>query len=75
MSYTPLSSDNAAMLLVDHQTGLSNGVTDQSTPEYFAAVEGLVKTSKAFSIPTVVTTSAADGPKWTDSPTHSRNPP
>ena len=62
MSYGRLTSENAAILLVDHQTGLSNGVTDQSIPEYMAAVEGLVKTAKAFSIPTIATTSAQDGP-------------
>ncbi len=62
MNYEPLSAENAGVLLVDHQTGLSNGVTDQSIPEYLAAVEGLVKTAKTFSLPTVITTSAADGP-------------
>lgn len=62
MSYDRLTPENAAILLVDHQTGLSNGITDQSIPEYMAAVEGLVKTAKAFSIPTIATTSAQDGP-------------
>lgn len=62
MSYERLTAENAAMLLVDHQTGLSNGVQDQSYPEYMAAVTGLMKLSKAFRLPTVVTTSAADGP-------------
>ena len=28
MSYERLTADNAALLLVDHQTGLANGVTD-----------------------------------------------
>jgi NAD(P)-dependent dehydrogenase (short-subunit alcohol dehydrogenase family) len=32
-----LTPDNAALLLVDHQTGLANGVTDQSVPEFRAA--------------------------------------
>ena len=62
MKYESLSTDNAAVLLVDHQTGLSNGITDQSIPEYLAAVEGLVKTAKVFSLPSIITTSAADGP-------------
>lgn len=62
MSYDRLTADNAALLLVDHQTGLSNGVQDQSLPEYLAAVAGLTKLAKAFNLPTVITTSAADGP-------------
>jgi nicotinamidase-related amidase len=62
MSYDRLTPDNAALLLVDHQTGLSNGVQDQSVPEYIIAVTALVKLAKAFNLPTVVTTSAADGP-------------
>lgn len=61
MSYDRLTSENAAVLLVDHQTGLSNGVQDQSVPEYMTAVTALVKLAKAFDLPTVVTTSAADG--------------
>lgn len=61
-AYVPLSSANAALLLVDHQTGLSTGVTDQSIPEYLTALEGLIKLAKAFNLPTVVTTSAEDGP-------------
>lgn len=61
MSYDRLTSENAAVLLVDHQTGLSNGVQDQSVPEYITAVTALVKLARAFNLPTVVTTSAADG--------------
>lgn len=62
MSYDRLTPDNAAMLLIDHQTGLSNGVQDQSVPEYITAVTALVKLADGFKLPTVITTSAADGP-------------
>jgi nicotinamidase-related amidase len=62
MSYDRLTADNAALLLVDHQTGLSNGVQDQSVPEYITAITALVKLANTFKLPTVVTTSAADGP-------------
>src|SRR5262252_8813862 len=62
MSYDRLTADNAALLLVDHQTGLSNGIQDQSVPEYMTSVTALVKLAKTFKLPTVVTTSAADGP-------------
>jgi nicotinamidase-related amidase len=62
MSYDRLTPDNAAVLFVDHQTGLSNGVQDQSVPEYITAVTALAKMAKNFSLPSVMTTSAADGP-------------
>ena len=57
-----LTPDNAALLLVDHQTGLANGVTDQSIPEFRTAVTALAATAKLFNLPTIITTSAADGP-------------
>ena len=57
-----LTPDNVALLLVDHQTGLANGVTDQSVPEFRAAVTALAKMGKLFNLPTVITTSAATGP-------------
>ena len=62
MSYDRLTPENAAVLFVDHQTGLSNGVQDQSLPEYLTAVAGLVKFAKAFKLPAIITTSASDGP-------------
>lgn len=62
MSYERLTADNAALLLIDHQTGLSNGIQDQSIPEYLGSVTALVKLAKAFNLPTIITTSAADGP-------------
>lgn len=62
MSYDQLTADNAAVLFVDHQTGLSNGVQDQSVPEYLTAVTALAKIAKTFKLPSVITTSAADGP-------------
>ena len=62
MSFDRLTPDNAALLLVDHQTGLSNGIQDQSVPEYMASVTALVKLAKAFGLPTVITTSDAKGP-------------
>ncbi len=62
MSYERLAADNAAVLFIDHQTGLSNGVQDQSVPEYTTAVTALAKLAKTFKLPSVITTSAADGP-------------
>lgn len=62
MSYDRLTPENAAVLLVDHQTGLSNGVQDQSVPEYATSVTALAKIARAFKLPTIITTSSADGP-------------
>lgn len=62
MSHDRLTPDNAAILFVDHQTGLSNGVQDQSMPEYMTAVTGLAKLARNYNLPAVITTSAADGP-------------
>ncbi|WP_077047391.1 isochorismatase family protein [Pseudomonas sp. KK4] len=62
MSYDRLSAENAAIVFVDHQTGLSNGIQDQSLPEYMTAVAALAKLTKAFDLPAIITTSAADGP-------------
>ena len=62
MKYDRITPDNAAVLLVDHQTGLVNGIQDQSAPEFHAALNGLVQTAVAYDLPTVITSSAADGP-------------
>jgi nicotinamidase-related amidase len=62
MKYDRITPDNAAVLLVDHQTGLVNGIQDQSAPEFNAALNGLVQTAAAYDLPTVITSSAADGP-------------
>lgn len=57
-----LTPDNAALLLVDHQAGLANGINDQSVLEFRTALTALAKIGKLFDLPTVITTSAADGP-------------
>jgi nicotinamidase-related amidase len=62
MSYERLTADNAAVLFIDHQTGLANGVADQSQPDFTSNVVALAKLAKLFNLPTVITTSAADGP-------------
>ena len=62
MSDNRLSPENVAILLIDHQTGLANGIQDQSIPEFMTAITALSKTAKAYKLPTIITTSAADGP-------------
>ncbi len=62
MSYDRLTADNTAVLFVDHQTGLANGVQTQSPPDFINNVKALVTISQIYKLPTVVTTSAHDGP-------------
>src|ERR1700760_1486317 len=59
-SYKPLTSDNAAVILVDHQFGLMTGVRDYSTGELKHNVIALAKAAKALQLPIVVTTTARD---------------
>ena len=62
MNYQRLTAENAAVLFIDHQTGLANGVMDQSQLEFTTSVTALAKLAKLFELPAVITTSAADGP-------------
>ena len=56
--YEPLTSDNAALILVDHQVGLMTGVRDMSAAELKHNVVGLAKAAKVLELPIVVTTTA-----------------
>jgi nicotinamidase-related amidase len=58
--YQPLTADNAALVLVDHQVGLMTGVRDYSTGELKHNVVALAKAAKALGLPIVVTTTARD---------------
>jgi nicotinamidase-related amidase len=59
-TYEPLTADNAALILVDHQIGLMTGVRDYSTGELKHNVVALAKAAKALNLPIVVTTTARD---------------
>jgi nicotinamidase-related amidase len=59
-SYEPLTSQNAALVLVDHQVGLMTGVRDYSTGELKHNVVALAKAAKALKLPIVATTTARD---------------
>jgi nicotinamidase-related amidase len=59
-SYEPLTAQNAALVLVDHQVGLMTGVRDYSTGELKHNVVALAKAAKALKLPIVVTTTARD---------------
>src|ERR1700733_7920337 len=58
--YEPLTSENAALVLVDHQVGLMSGVRDISTGELKHNVVGLAKAAKLHKLPVIVTTTARD---------------
>src|SRR5438093_51741 len=58
--YEPLTSQNAALVLVDHQVGLMTGVRDYSTGELKHNVVALAKAAKALKLPIIVTTTAHD---------------
>ena len=59
-TYEPLTSDNAALVLVDHQVGLMTGVRDYATGELKHNVVALAKAAKALKLPIIVTTTARD---------------
>jgi nicotinamidase-related amidase len=58
--YEPLTAENAALVLVDHQVGLMTGVRDYSTGELKHNVVALAKAAKALQLPIIVTTTARD---------------
>src|SRR5438876_10187036 len=58
--YEPLTSENSALVLVDHQLGLMTGVRDYSTGELKHNVVALAKAAKALKLPIIVTTTARD---------------
>jgi nicotinamidase-related amidase len=58
--YEPLTSENAALVLIDHQVGLMTGVRDYSIAELKHNVVGLAKAARALKLPIIVTTTARD---------------
>lgn len=62
-----LTPQNSMVLLIDHQPQMGFGVASHDRATIVNNVTGLAKASKAFKIPTVLTTVAADsfsGPLW-----------
>jgi nicotinamidase-related amidase len=57
-----LSPENAALLLVDHQTGLMQMVRDYSEEEFKNNVLALADIGQLFNLPTILTTSFETGP-------------
>jgi len=60
--YTRLDKDNAAVLLVDHQTGLLSLVRDIDPDKFKNNVLALADLAKYFKLPTILTTSFENGP-------------
>ena len=58
--HDPLTSENAALVLVDHQIGLMTGVRDYSIGELKHNVVALATAAKALKLPIVVTTTSRD---------------
>ena len=57
-----LTSNNAALLLIDHQVGLMQLVRDISPEQFRNNILGLAKTAKLFELPVILTTSRDWGP-------------
>ena len=60
--YVHLDKDNAAVLLVDHQTGLLSLVRDIDPDKFKNNVLALAAAAKYFNLPTILTTSFEQGP-------------
>ena len=60
--YRRLDRDDAAVLLVDHQSGLCNLVGDFSPDEFKNNVLALADAARYFKLPTILTTSFEQGP-------------
>ena len=61
-TYKKLDKDDAALLLVDHQTGLISLVQDFAPSEFKNAVLATAACGKYFGLPTILTTSFEQGP-------------
>jgi nicotinamidase-related amidase len=59
---TRFSTNDAALVLIDHQSGIMQLVHDYSPAEFRNNVIGLAKVGRAFKLPTVLTTSLGHGP-------------
>src|SRR5512145_624765 len=60
--YNRLDKTDCAVLLVDHQTGLTNCVQDFSPDDFKNNVLALGDAAKYFKLPTILTTSFEEGP-------------
>ena len=61
-TYNRLDKNDVAVLLVDHQTGLTNLVQDFSPDDFKNSVLALADAAKYFNLPVILTTSFEEGP-------------
>jgi nicotinamidase-related amidase len=61
-AWNRLEKDSAALLIIDHQVGLSQVVRDYSTNDFRNNMLAHAAIGKAFDIPVVMTTSSDEGP-------------
>lgn len=74
-TYRRLDKNDAAVLLVDHQSGLCNIVGDFTPDEFKNNVLALADAAKYFKLPTILTTSFSKWPqRTTDSGTKEAAP-
>lgn len=59
-TYSPLTTENAAVVLADHQVGLLTGVVDYSIAELKHNVVALAKAAQALKLPIILTSTARD---------------
>ena len=59
---TRFSKDDAALLLIDHQSGIMQLVHDYSPAEFRSNVLALAKIGKVFDLPTIISSSYETGP-------------
>ncbi|MAO16378.1 isochorismatase family protein [Flagellimonas marinaquae] len=59
--FETLDPENAALLLIDQQTGLAQCVRDMSPETWKNNAIAIAKIGKVFDLPTILTTSAEDG--------------
>lgn len=60
--YDRLSADEAAVLFIDHQSGLFQLTRDHKPEELDNGIRALAETARLFKLPVVMTTSKEDGP-------------
>ncbi|WP_186356517.1 isochorismatase family protein [Streptomonospora sp. PA3] len=62
MANTPLTPDNSAVVLIDHEVGFSNLIGSHTIDENLNGTLALAKTAKLFDVPLVVTSGPEDFP-------------
>lgn len=62
MPHTPLTADNSAVVLIDHEVGFSNLIGSHTIEENLNGTLALAETAKLFDLPLIVTAAPEDFP-------------